>query len=199
MRQRNAANVAAEYARREGVSKTGELVDLGVKAGVVEKSGAWFSFDSQRLGQGRENVKLFLKQNPDAAEKSAMHNPEDAAHREHECTCARCAIGGEQFANMSVASRQTLSPTERFASGIIRLREVRGLPAHRSCPVKGRRCACCQRITHGFEFAVRDRNRLHTRCKGDCHFRSVGRRQFLEFCDFSAEIFKRTGALVSRP
>src|SRR5881227_1822288 len=53
----------------EGVSKTGELIDLGVKAGVVEKSGAWFSYDSQRIGQGRENAKLFLKQNPDAAEK----------------------------------------------------------------------------------------------------------------------------------
>ncbi|GAC1335298.1 MAG: recombinase RecA [Beijerinckiaceae bacterium] len=53
----------------EGVSKAGELVDLGVKAGVVEKSGAWFSFDSQRLGQGRENAKAFLKQNPDAAAK----------------------------------------------------------------------------------------------------------------------------------
>jgi recombination protein RecA len=51
----------------EGVSKVGELVDLGVKAGVVEKSGAWFSYDSQRLGQGRENAKAFLKQNPEAA------------------------------------------------------------------------------------------------------------------------------------
>ena len=51
----------------EGVSKTGELVDLGVKAGVVEKSGAWFSYNSQRLGQGRENAKLFLRNNPDAA------------------------------------------------------------------------------------------------------------------------------------
>src|SRR5476649_968154 len=51
------------------VSKTGELVDLGVKAGVVEKSGAWFSFDSQRIGQGRENAKVFLKQNPDIANK----------------------------------------------------------------------------------------------------------------------------------
>ncbi|MFG1358001.1 recombinase RecA [Xanthobacter pseudotagetidis] len=51
----------------EGVSKTGELLDLGVKAGVVEKSGAWFSYDSQRLGQGRENAKTFLKQNPEAA------------------------------------------------------------------------------------------------------------------------------------
>jgi recombination protein RecA len=51
----------------QGISKFGELVDLGVKAGVVEKSGAWFSFDSQRLGQGRENAKTFLKNNPDAA------------------------------------------------------------------------------------------------------------------------------------
>jgi recombination protein RecA len=48
----------------EGVSKMGEIIDLGVKAGVVEKSGAWFSYDSQRLGQGRENSKQFLKENP---------------------------------------------------------------------------------------------------------------------------------------
>src|SRR5438309_4592288 len=53
----------------EGVSKTGELIDLGVKAGVVEKSGAWFSYDSQRIGQGRENVKTFLQENPDIAAK----------------------------------------------------------------------------------------------------------------------------------
>ena len=51
----------------EGISKTGELIDLGVKAGIVEKSGAWFSYDSQRLGQGRENAKLFLRDNPDVA------------------------------------------------------------------------------------------------------------------------------------
>ncbi len=53
----------------EGVSKLGELVDLGVKAGIVEKSGAWFSFDSQRIGQGRENAKQFLRQHPEMAEK----------------------------------------------------------------------------------------------------------------------------------
>jgi recombination protein RecA len=53
----------------EGVSKMGELIDLGVKAGVVEKSGAWFSYDSQRIGQGRENGKTFLKENPDIAAK----------------------------------------------------------------------------------------------------------------------------------
>jgi recombination protein RecA len=53
----------------EGVSKMGEIIDLGVKAGVVEKSGAWFSYDSQRIGQGRENAKAFLKNNPDIAAK----------------------------------------------------------------------------------------------------------------------------------
>jgi recombination protein RecA len=53
----------------EGVSKMGEIVDLGVKAGVVEKSGAWFSYDSVRIGQGRENAKAFLKKNPDMAAK----------------------------------------------------------------------------------------------------------------------------------
>ncbi len=51
----------------EGVSKLGELLDLGVKAGVVDKSGAWFSYDSQRLGQGRENSKTFLRENPKIA------------------------------------------------------------------------------------------------------------------------------------
>ena len=51
----------------EGISKTGELVDLGVKAGVVEKSGAWYSFNDERIGQGRENAKQFLKDNPDVA------------------------------------------------------------------------------------------------------------------------------------
>jgi recombination protein RecA len=53
----------------EGVSKVGELIDLGVKAGIVEKSGAWFSYDSQRLGQGRENAKAFLRENRDIANR----------------------------------------------------------------------------------------------------------------------------------
>jgi recombination protein RecA len=51
----------------EGVSKTGELIDLGEKAGVVEKSGSWFSYDGQRIGQGRENAKNFLKEHPEIA------------------------------------------------------------------------------------------------------------------------------------
>ena len=53
----------------EGISKVGELVDLGVKGGIVDKSGSWFSYDSQRLGQGRENAKTFLKENPETAAK----------------------------------------------------------------------------------------------------------------------------------
>ena len=52
----------------EGISKVGELIDLGVKAGVVEKSGAWFSYDSQRIGQGRENAKQFLRDHPEVAD-----------------------------------------------------------------------------------------------------------------------------------
>jgi recombination protein RecA len=52
----------------EGVSKTGELIDLGVKAGIVEKSGAWFSYDGQRIGQGRENAKAYLREHPETAQ-----------------------------------------------------------------------------------------------------------------------------------
>ena len=52
----------------EGVSKLGELVDLGVKAGIIEKSGAWFSCDSVRIGQGRENAKLYLRDHPEMAD-----------------------------------------------------------------------------------------------------------------------------------
>jgi recombination protein RecA len=62
----------------EGVSKNGELIDLGIKAGIVEKSGAWFSYDSQRLGQGRENAKQFLKDNPEIANKIERQIRENA-------------------------------------------------------------------------------------------------------------------------
>jgi recombination protein RecA len=53
----------------EGISKIGEILDLGVKAGLVEKSGAWFSYDSVRIGQGRENSKNFLRDNPELRER----------------------------------------------------------------------------------------------------------------------------------
>ena len=56
----------------EGISKLGELLDLGVKSGIVDKSGAWFSYDSQRLGQGRENSKNFLRENPNVADEIEM-------------------------------------------------------------------------------------------------------------------------------
>jgi recombination protein RecA len=52
----------------EGVSKTGELIDLGEKAGVVEKSGSWYSYDGQRIGQGRENAKTYLREHPEVAQ-----------------------------------------------------------------------------------------------------------------------------------
>jgi recombination protein RecA len=51
----------------EGISREGELIDLGVKHGIVEKSGAWYSYGEDRIGQGKENVRDFLKQNPDIA------------------------------------------------------------------------------------------------------------------------------------
>jgi recombination protein RecA len=72
----------------EGVSKLGELVDLGVKAGIVEKSGAWFSYNSQRLGQGRENAKQFLKDNP------AMANEIELAIRQNAGVIANSVMQG---------------------------------------------------------------------------------------------------------
>jgi recombination protein RecA len=74
----------------EGVSKNGELIDLGVKAGVVEKSGAWFSYDSQRIGQGRENAKSFLKANPEIAGKI------EAAIRQNAGLIAEKILAGEE-------------------------------------------------------------------------------------------------------
>ena len=62
----------------EGISKNGELLDLGVKAGVVEKSGAWYSYQEERIGQGRENAKIFLKENPNIA--LSMEDKIRAAH-----------------------------------------------------------------------------------------------------------------------
>jgi recombination protein RecA len=51
----------------EGISKMGELLDLGVQAGIIDKSGAWFSYGDERVGQGRENAKTFFKENPEMA------------------------------------------------------------------------------------------------------------------------------------
>ena len=64
----------------EGISKTGELIDLGVKSGIVEKSGAWFSYNGEKIGQGRENAKNYLKQNPQIAEEIEKKIRADAGH-----------------------------------------------------------------------------------------------------------------------
>jgi recombination protein RecA len=76
----------------EGVSKMGEIIDLGVKAGIVEKSGSWFSHDSQRIGQGRENAKTFLRNNPDMAARI------EAAIRQNSGLIAEKILAGEQEA-----------------------------------------------------------------------------------------------------
>ncbi len=89
----------------EGVSKIGELVDLGVKAGVVEKSGTWFSYDSQRIGQGRENAKAFLKANPDiagahrsgGAAEFRPHRREDSRRRGSRVTRTRTPRKSDQI------------------------------------------------------------------------------------------------------
>lgn len=64
----------------EGISKTGELIDLGIKSGIVEKAGAWFSYKGEKLGQGRENAKLFLKEHPDVAQEIENKIRADAGH-----------------------------------------------------------------------------------------------------------------------
>src|SRR6266852_1018877 len=74
----------------EGVSKMGEIIDLGVKAGIVEKSGSWFSHDSQRIGQGRENAKAFLRNNPDIASRI------EAAIRQNSGLLAEKILAGEE-------------------------------------------------------------------------------------------------------
>ncbi len=77
----------------EGVSKMGEIIDLGVKAGIVEKSGSWFSHDSQRIGQGRENAKTFLRNNPDMAARI------EAAIRQNSGLIAEKILAGEEAAD----------------------------------------------------------------------------------------------------
>ena len=82
----------------EGISKTGELVDLGVKAGIVEKSGAWFSYDSQRLGQGRENAKPFLRDNPGHRRRDRDGDPPECRPDRRAASGKRCADDAEDDA-----------------------------------------------------------------------------------------------------
>jgi recombination protein RecA len=72
----------------EGISKVGELVDLGVKAGIIEKSGAWFSYDGQRIGQGRENAKQFLREHGEVAAAIERRLREEAGLLAHSMLAA---------------------------------------------------------------------------------------------------------------
>jgi recombination protein RecA len=96
----------------EGISKTGELVDLGVKAGIVEKSGAWFSFDSERIGQGRENAKAYLKEHPETAAKI------ERAIRQSAGLIAAQILGvASETASGDATSGETASGEGGFAEG----------------------------------------------------------------------------------
>ena len=64
----------------EGISKTGELIDLGVKSGIIEKAGAWFSYKGEKIGQGRENAKTYLKEHQDIADEIEKKIRADAGH-----------------------------------------------------------------------------------------------------------------------
>jgi recombination protein RecA len=81
----------------EGISKVGELLDLGVKVGIVEKSGAWFSYDSQRIGQGRENAKQFLRERPEIA------NAIEAKVREQSGVVANTMLASEEEGDADAA------------------------------------------------------------------------------------------------
>ena len=97
----------------EGISKTGELVDLGVKAGIVEKSGAWFSFDGERIGQGRENTKAFLKEHPKIGDRDREgHPPECRADRRQDAAGRARGRGGQTMPR----TRRTL-PGARSRNG----------------------------------------------------------------------------------
>ena len=79
--------VITEILYGEGISREGELIDMGVDAKLVEKAGAWYSYDGERIGQGKENARQYLKENPAAAQKleAALREkfvPEDAAREE---------------------------------------------------------------------------------------------------------------------
>ncbi len=79
----------------EGISKTGELIDLGVKANVIEKSGAWFAYNGDKIGQGRENAKIFLKEHPDVALEIENKIKADAGHLSSEMIGGDAAIEEE--------------------------------------------------------------------------------------------------------
>jgi recombination protein RecA len=87
----------------EGISKMGEILDLGVVAGVIEKSGSWFSYDSQRIGQGRENAKTFLRENSQIADTIELKIRQDAGLIGDEML-----VGGDETTSIDDTSREIL-------------------------------------------------------------------------------------------
>jgi len=92
----------------KGISKTGELVDLGVKAGVVEKAGAWYAYKGEKIGQGRENAKIFLEQNPKAAEEIEKTIRDQA-------TAVREALDGNPEAKEKVSENKSVGDKKEVA------------------------------------------------------------------------------------
>jgi len=90
-----------------GISKTGELVDLGVKANIVEKSGSWYTYDSQRIGQGRENAKAYLRDNPQVAEAVEREIRANAG-----LIAARILEGGEGGGGEDMDGEEAAIPAE---------------------------------------------------------------------------------------
>ena len=99
----------------EGVSKRGELIDLGIQAGVVEKSGSWFSYDGQRIGQGRENAKTFLKENPAICRGDRARDPRQCRprRRRHAGGAERSGGGGTERTPDGVSQRRGAASRSR--------------------------------------------------------------------------------------
>ena len=95
----------------KGISKTGELVDLGVKAGIVEKAGAWYAYKGEKIGQGRENAKIFLDQNPKAAEEIEK-TIRDQAVAISEALDGNPSVKEKDLENKSIDKKET-SETEK--------------------------------------------------------------------------------------
>ena len=100
----------------KGISKVGELVDLGAKAGIVEKSGAWYAYKGEKIGQGRENAKIYLEENPNIAAEIEM------AIREKEGVISKKIEGNpldpekaakDQIEDPEVAKKEEVIPTKK--------------------------------------------------------------------------------------
>ena len=85
----------------EGISKNGNIIDVGVKEGIVQKSGAWFSYGDVRLGQGRENAKIYLKDNPEIANEIEIQIRE------------KYGLPTDEIANNNAKSEEKTSETEK--------------------------------------------------------------------------------------